>query len=138
MITFEVKEREATIGEKKGQIVYYASPKSQPRFTAKMVEDRIVQATSLARGDVRNALTSFAEIVNAALEIGGSVDLADLGTLKVVVSAHQMDDAKLVNVSTLKTPAIRFYPKVSMLNAAKSVKLKVENQYTKQSSETDR
>ena len=137
MITFEVKEREVSIGEKKGQTVYYAAPKSQPRFTAKMVEDRVVQATSLGRGDIRNAFTSLAEVVNAALEIGGSVDLADLGTLKVVVNSQQVDDPKNVNVSTLKTPSIRFYPKSGMLNAAKSVKLKVDNQYTKQSSETD-
>ena len=104
---------------------------------AKMVEDRVVQATSLGRGDIRNAFTSLAEVVNAALEIGGSVDLADLGTLKVVVNSQQVDDPKNVNVSTLKTPSIRFYPKSGMLNAAKSVKLKVDNQYTKQSSETD-
>lgn len=137
MIEFEVKQRVMPIGAKKGQTVYYAAPKTVMRVTTKQVEDEIVRATSLARGDVRNALTSLAEFVNSSLEQGASVDLSDMGTLKVVVNPQMMDKAEEVTAATLKTPRIQFYPKSQMVDAAKSVKIKVTNQYTKSVSDND-
>lgn len=131
MIEFEVKERVMSIGEKKGQTVYYAAPKTVQRVTARQLEDKIVRATSLARGDVRNALTTLAEFVNSGLQRGASVDLGDLGAIKVVIGSQMMDKPEEVTAATLKTPAIRFFPKQEMLNAAKQVKVKVVNQYTK-------
>ena len=131
MIEFEVKEKTMTIGEKKGQQVFYAAPKTVQRITVRNLEDEIVRATSLARGDVRNALATLAEFVNSGLKQGASVDLGDLGTIKVKVGAQMMDSPKDVNASTLKTPAIRFFPKQEMLNAAKSVQVKVVNPYNK-------
>mgnify|MGYP000876389907 FL=1 len=137
MIEFEVKERVMAIGEKKGQTVYYAAPKTQQRVTPRQLEDEIVRATSLARGDVRNALTTLAEFVNTSLQRGASVDLADLGSVKVTIGAQMMDTPEEVTAATLKTPAIRFFPKQEMLNAAKMVKVKVVNQYTKKVTDND-
>lgn len=137
MIEFEVKERVMPIGEKKGQIVYYAAQKTQQRVTPRQLEDEIVRATSLARGDVRNALTTLAEFVNSGLQRGASVDLGDLGLIKVVVGTQLMDKAEDVTAATLKTPVIRFFPKQEMVNAAKQVKVKVSNPYTKTVSDND-
>jgi predicted histone-like DNA-binding protein len=137
MIEFEVKERVMAIGEKKGQTVYYAAPKTQQRVTPRQLEDEIVRATSLARGDVRNALTTLAEFVNSSLQRGASVDLADLGSVKVTIGAQMMNTPEEVTAATLKTPAIRFFPKQEMLNAAKMVKVKVVNQYTKKVTDND-
>lgn len=36
MIEFEVKSRKLNIGKRKGQTVYYASPKAKQHFTNKM------------------------------------------------------------------------------------------------------
>ena len=58
MIEFEVKSRKLNIGKRKGQTVYFASPKSNQHLTNKMVVDRIVRETSLSAGDVSNALIS--------------------------------------------------------------------------------
>ena len=49
MIEFEVKSRKLNIGKRKGQTVYFASPKSNQHLTNKMVVDRIVRETSLSR-----------------------------------------------------------------------------------------
>lgn len=136
MIEFEVKERIMSIGEKKRQTVYYAAPKTVQRITARQLEDKIVRGTSLARGDVRNALTTLAEFVSSSLQQGASVDLGDLGAIKVVIGSQLMDTPQEVTAATLKTPAVRFFPKQEMLNAAKSVKVKVVNQYTENESET--
>lgn len=127
MIEFSIKTRTLNVGDRKGQTVYYAAPKMQQRMTNKMVIDRIVRETSLSAGDVRNALTSLSNIVNEALAMGASVDLADLGSLRLTVPSKMMDSPEEVTVEkALKTPKITFTPKAAMKDAANSVKLSID------------
>ena len=58
MLEHEIKKKVLTIGNRKGQTVYYAYPKSQQKLTNEMVIERIVRETSLSEGDVSNALIS--------------------------------------------------------------------------------
>lgn len=125
MIEFEVKSKTQPIGKRKGQTVYYAQPVSQQHLTNKMVVDRIVRETSLSAGDVSNALISLGAIVRDALELGQSVDLADLGSFRIVVPAKMMDTEAEVTADSLKAPKIVFTPKAAMRNAAKSIELRV-------------
>ena len=125
MIEFEVKSKTQPIGKRKGQTVYYAQPVSQQHLTNKMVVDRIVRETSLSAGDVSNALISLGAIVRDALELGQSVDLADLGSFRIIVPAKMMDTEAEVTADSLKAPKIVFTPKAAMRNAAKSVELRV-------------
>src|SRR3712207_8901193 len=114
MIEFEVKSRKMNIGDRKGQTVFYATPKSKQKLTNKMVVDRIVRETSLSAGDVSNALFSLGAIVRDALELGQSVDLADLGSFRIVVPAKMMDTEAEVTAESLKSPKIVFTPKAAM------------------------
>ena len=127
MIEFEVKSRKLNIGKRKGQTVYYASPKAKQHFTNKMVIDRIVRETSLSAGDVSNALISLGAIVRDALLMGSSIDLADLGSFRVIVPPKMIDNEIDVCVETLKKPKIVFTPKQQMREAAKNVELSVDN-----------
>ena len=85
MLEHEIKKKVLTIGNRKGQTVYYAYPKSQQKLTNEMVIERIVRETSLSEGDVSNALISLSNIVCDALKMGMSVDLAELGSLRLIV-----------------------------------------------------
>lgn len=126
MIQFEVKSRVQPIGERKGQTVYFAAPKMQQKMTNKMLVDRIVRETSLSAGDVRSALISLSNVVNEALSMGMSVDLADLGSLRLTVPSKMMDTPEEVTVAkALKTPKIVFTPKAPMREAANSVTLSI-------------
>lgn len=136
MMEFEVKAVEAKLGKLKGQTVYMAVPKTASRATSRQLEDYIINATSLARGDVRNALTSLAEFVNNQLAMGTAIELGDLGMIKPVVNSRQMTDPKEVSAATLKKPLIRFYPKQEMQQAVNRVRVKVDNQYTKEVTES--
>ena len=127
MIEFEVKSRKLNIGKRKRQTVYFASPKSNQHLTNKMVVDRIVRETSLSAGDVSNALISLGAIVQDALLLGSSVDLADLGSFRVVVPPKMIDKEIDVTAETLKSPKIVFTPKMQMRAAAKAVELSVDN-----------
>ena len=135
MIEFEVKSRKLNIGKRKGQTVYYASPKAKQHLTNKMVIDRIVRETSLSAGDVSNALISLGAIVRDALLMGASIDLADLGSFRVIVPPKMIDNEIDVCVETLKTPKIVFTPKQQMREAAKNVELSVDNPKRKKKKE---
>lgn len=127
MIEFEIKSKTQPIGDRKGQTVYYAQPKSQQYFTNAMLIKRIVGETSLSEGDVKNALVSLSNAVCDALQLGMSVDLAELGSLRVVVPPKMMNSAEEVTAKdALKTPKIVFTPKRKMRNAAGAVELSVD------------
>ena len=70
MLEHEIKNKVLTIGNRKGQTVYYAYPKSQQKLTNDMVVERIVRETSLSEGDVKNALVSLSNVVCDALQLG--------------------------------------------------------------------
>lgn len=127
MIDFEIKSRVQPVGERKGQTVYYAVPKTSQKMTNKAVVDHIVRETSLSAGDVSNALISLSNIVCEALKMGMSVDLADLGSLRLSVSSKMMDTPEAVTVKdALNTPKILFTPKAAMRAAANSVELSID------------
>lgn len=142
MLEYEIKSRVQSVGERKGQTVYYAQLKSQQKLTDKMLIDRIVRETSLSEGDVRNALVSLSNVVYESLRQGISVDLAELGSLKVSVTSKMMDTPEQVTVKdALNTPKIVFTPKQKMRDAANSVELSIDRstvtQATGGSGETD-
>ena len=127
MLEFEVKSKVQPVGERKGQTVYYAQVKSQQKLTDKMLIERIVRETSLSEGDVKNALISLSNVVCEALEMGMSVDLAELGNLRVSVPSKMMDTAaKVTAKDALKTPKIVFTPKQKMRDAANKVELSID------------
>ena len=127
MLEFEVKSKVQPVGERKGQTVYYAQVKSQQKLTNKMLIERIVRETSLSEGDVKNALISLSNVVCEALQLGMSVDLAELGNLRVSVPSKMMDTAAEVTAKdALKTPKIVFTPKQKMRDAANKVELSID------------
>lgn len=134
MIEHEIKSRVITIGNRKGQTVYYAYPKSQQKLTNKMLIDRIVRETSLSEGDVKNALVSLSNVVYDALQQGMSVDLAELGSLRLTVPSKMMNTPEEVTVKdALKTPKITFTPKQKMRDAANAVELSIDKGSVKSS-----
>lgn len=135
MLEFEVKSRVQPVGERKGQTVYYAQLKSQQKLTNKMLIDRIVRETSLSEGDVKNALVSLSNVVCDALQQGMSVDLAELGSLRLTVPSKMMNTPEEVTVKdALKTPKITFTPKQKMRDAANAVELSIDKGSVKSSS----
>ena len=134
MLEHEIKKKVLTIGNRKGQTVYYAYPKSQQKLTNEMVIERIVRETYLSEGDVSNALISLSNIVCDALKMGMSVDLAELGSLRLIVPSKMMDTPEEVTVAeALKTPKIVFTPKQKMRDAANSVELSIDRSSVKAS-----
>lgn len=121
MLRFKIKTTTMGVGKRKGQKVFFATPITQDRLTAREVEERIVNATALSRADIRAAITALAEVVREEMFSGRAVDLADLGSFKVVSNGKRMDTEQEVTELTLKTPRIQFFPKQEMREKAKAV-----------------
>ena len=76
---------------------------------------------------MKNALISLSNIVCDALKMGMSVDLAELGNLRVSVPSKVMDTAAEVTAKdALKTLKIVFTPKQKMRDAANKVELSID------------
>ena len=83
---------------------------------------------------MKNALVSLSNVVCDALQLGMSVDLAELGSFRLVVPSKMMDSAAEVTVAdALKTPKIVFTPKQKMRDAANSVELSIDRSAVKAS-----
>ena len=127
MINFEVKSKVQTIGTKKGQKVFYAAVKDNHRMTLDEVCDMIVDETSLSRGDVMNTLITLGKLACRSLKKGISIDLGDLGSIRIYFPPKMMDKEEDVTAATLKNPKIIFTPKSKMREAVKTAELSVDN-----------
>lgn len=126
MIELEIKSKRLAQGRRKGNIVYFAMPKTQVRMTYKELVDRIVRETSLTAGDVSNAIISIANVVCDVIELGGSVDLADLGLIRATVNTKMMDSPGEVTVKdALLTPKISYTPKKNMRESLKKIEVRI-------------
>ncbi len=135
---FNIDSRVQPIGERKGQTVYFAKLKAQQKLTNSMVIERIVRETALSEGDVKSALVSLSNVVNDALKMGMSVDLAELGSFRPIVPSKMMDTPEEVTVKdALKTPKIVFTPKQKMRDAVKSVELSIDRSTVSSDSDND-
>lgn len=114
--------------------MYYAIPKETRKLSYEALVNRIVRGTSLSAGDVSNALISLSEVVCDALREGMSVDLAQLGNLRLSVPSRRMDSPEEVTVrDALKQPRILFKPKRAMRQAVGEVQLSIDRSDWQQS-----
>ena len=107
--------------------MYCAQAKANNHMTLDMVCDMIVDETSLSRGDVMNTLITLGRLSCRALRLGFSIDLGDLGSLRVYFPSRMADDKRDVTAGILKTPKIIFTPKAKMRAAAKAADVTVDN-----------
>lgn len=127
MINFIIRKKVLPLGDRKGQTVYYASRKGSFELPLESIKRDIVCATSLAAGDIENALTSLAEQVCQGLSAGYNIDLGPLGRLVVTVPSKYMDTPEEVTArEALKPAKITFYPTARMLRALRRIEMRIE------------
>ncbi len=127
MIEFVIRKRVQHVGDRKGQTVYFAVPKTADRLPKASVVNHIVQRTSLASGDLANAFVSLAEVVCEGLGNGLCVELGELGSLSVIVPSKMMDTPEEVTVEgALRKPKIVFNPTKKMLEALAKIELRID------------
>lgn len=128
MIKFSIASKKLGVGKRKGQTVYYAKAKARTRLSIRMLGERISRATTLSRADVYAVIIALTEEIKHELMLGHTIELGELGSLKVSANGRMMNDPKDVSAATVGTPRVRFYPTMELRRAAGSVSLSVPHQ----------
>lgn len=107
-LRFKIAKRVQPVGKRKGKQVYYGIQEEHTKTSWATIENRIVRGTGISRPDLRAVIIALTDIIEEELLEGRSVDLADLGSIKVVAAGKMMDSFEEVDASTIGRPRIKF------------------------------
>lgn len=105
------------------QIKWYAAPVNEGRVTQREIASDIVELSSLSRGDISNVIESLITIVPRYLMLGRSVNLGDLGTLRISFGSEGVDQKEQFVPSMIKGVKVVFTPSVQLKDAIQKIRL---------------
>ena len=100
----------------------YASPVNAGKITKTDLAKEIVNISSLSRGDVSNVIESLIDIVPKYLLMGKSINLGELGTMRVSFSSQGVENEKDFSTGKIKDVKIIFTPSVELKNQLKQIR----------------
>lgn len=89
---------------------FYAAPVYNGKITKKQIADDLVLISSISRGDISSVIENLIDAVPKYLLNGYSVQLGELGTLRVSFSSDGVDDPSSFAVSMVRGRKILFTP----------------------------
>ena len=89
---------------------YYAQPIIDGTVTKKTLADDLVLISSLSRGDISSVIENLIEILPKYLLTGKSVQLGELGTLRVSFSSEGAETKEELNAKMIRRRKILFTP----------------------------
>ncbi|WP_436417335.1 HU family DNA-binding protein [Petrimonas sulfuriphila] len=110
----------------RSQKKWYAQPVNEGRIGQKEIATDIMDLSSLSRGDVSNVIESLIATVPRYLLMGKSVNLGNLGTLRLSFSSEGTTDPKAFNtgmisgVKVIFTPSVEFKEKLTKISFEKA------------------
>ncbi|MBK3519510.1 HU family DNA-binding protein [Carboxylicivirga marina] len=88
----------------------YASPVLSGKKGLKAIAIDIVEKSSLTRGDVNSTLDNLVDQIPKYLLDGNSVNLGDLGTLRISFSSDGVESEEDFNAASIKNLKLIFTP----------------------------
>ena len=88
----------------------YATPVLSGKITKRQIADDLVLISSLSRGDISSVIENLIDSIPKYLLKGYSVQLGELGTLRISFSSEGVDDAGSFNVGMIRGKKILFTP----------------------------
>ena len=89
---------------------FYMQPVHDGRVNKKMITDDLVLVSSLSRGDISSVIENLIDIMPKYLLMGKSVQLGELGTLRISFSSEGADSIGELNPSMVRGKKIIFTP----------------------------
>ena len=100
---------------------WYAIPVHAGKFTIKDVAKEIAGRSSLTRGDIENTLSNFTEELPILLKLGLSIQLGNLGTLRLTLSSAGADSPGEFTVAMIKGVRVVFTPSAEFKKALEDI-----------------
>jgi len=88
----------------------YAAPVYNGKIDKKQIADDLVLISSLSRGDISSVIENLLDSIPKYLLRGYSVQLGDLGTLRISFSSEGVDDPDSFHVGMIRGKKILFTP----------------------------
>ena len=89
---------------------YYARPVTEGTVTKKTLAEDLVLISSLSRGDISSVIENLIDILPKYLLMGKSVQLGELGTLRVSFSSEGADTKEELNTKMIRGRKVLFTP----------------------------
>lgn len=105
---------------------WYAAPINEGRITKTDITKEIVTISSLSRGDVSNVIENLLDVIPKYLLMGKSVNLGELGTLRLSFSSEGVESPEMVKTNHIKGVKVIFTPGSELKNVLKDIKFEKE------------
>ena len=89
---------------------FYVQPITDGTVTKKTLADDLVLISSLSRGDISSVIENLIDILPKYLLMGKSVQLGELGTLRVSFSSEGADTKEQLNAKMIRGQKVIFTP----------------------------
>ena len=86
----------------------YAQPVYDGRVDLKVIANDLVLISALSRGDISSVLENTVDIIPKYLLMGKSVQLGELGTLRLSFSSEGVDDTSTFTVGMIRGRKVLF------------------------------
>jgi len=86
----------------------YAQPVYDGKVDLKVIASDLVLVSALSRGDISSVLENTVDIIPKYLLMGKSVQLGELGTLRLSFSSEGVDDPNTFTVGMIKGKKVLF------------------------------
>jgi predicted histone-like DNA-binding protein len=106
----------------KTKVKLYATPVYEGKITKNDLTKEVVNLSSLSRGDVSSVIENLLDIFPKYLMMGKSVNLGELGTMRVSFSSEGVDDEKDFHTGKISGVKIVFTPGVELKKQLRDIR----------------
>jgi predicted histone-like DNA-binding protein len=111
------------------KIKWYATPVNDGKVTKADLAREIVNVSALSRGDVSSVIENLIDIVPKYLLMGKSVNLGELGTLRIGFSSEGVDNEKDFNTKKITGTKIMFTSSVELKKQLNDIHYEIETRF---------
>ena len=101
---------------------WYAAPINEGKITKTELAKEVVNISSLSRGDVSSVIENLLDVIPKYLLMNKSVNLGELGTLRLSFSSEGVEDPKDFNTSKMSNVKVVFTPGSELRKQLKDAK----------------
>ncbi|MDR2389283.1 MAG: HU family DNA-binding protein [Tannerellaceae bacterium] len=109
-----------------GPKIQYAVPVNPGKMALKDFATQIAQRSSLTRGDVESVLINFLEEMPTFLRLGMSIQLGDLGTMRLTLSSRGVAEGEAFTSSHIRGVRVVFTPGVALKSSLRHIPFEEE------------
>ena len=124
-VTYNVIEKKLPGSNNKGQVKYFAVVKSTSKVGLTEMTSYIESICTVNGADIRAVLYGLEEFIIKSLNDGKTVEIGEIGNIKVRVNSEGEDSANLVTPKSIKKARATFLPGKRLKNMLRNLTYKL-------------